>query len=139
MLGASLEATVTAGGGVLFSGLGGAGIYPGPSIAQDGGSPLSCLYGKDMVDLSTFEFAAQELSQDGHDGTIAELRSRGMTQTTDGDAVTFTQSGDEGTTPAIIHILKPDSWVTVYSTFGGATRLAEITGWAQTVETQVYP
>ncbi|MBX3090926.1 MAG: hypothetical protein KF801_00275 [Cryobacterium sp.] len=139
LLGASLESSLTADGTVLFSGPGGTGLYPGIESAQDGGSPLSCVYGKDMVDLSTFELAAQGLTQDAHEGVLAELETRGMTEVAAGDTVTFTQTGDEGSTPAIIHILKPDSWVTAYSTFGGTARLAEITGWANTVETQVYP
>lgn len=139
LLGATLEANVIANGNVLFSGPGGTGIYPGSSVGQDGGTPIACLYGKDMVDLSTFEFAAQGLTPEAHEGVLAVLKSRGMTETASGDTVTFTQTGDEGTTPAIIHILHPDSWVTVYSTLGGAARLAEITGWANTVVTQVYP
>ncbi len=138
LLGATLEASVIAGGNVLFSGPGGTGIYPGSSTGQDGGNPLSCGYGKDMVDLSTFEFAAQGLTQDAHEGVLAELGTRGMSESVVGNTVTFTQTGDEGTTPAIIHILNPDSWVTVYSTFGGAPRLAEITGWANTVVAELY-
>ena len=139
LLGAQLESAVLATGAVLFSGPGGSGIYPGPSIGQDGGSPISCLYGKDMVDLSTFEFAAQGLTQDAHEGVLAELQTRGMTETTTGTTVVFTQEGTEGTEPAIIHILNPDSWVTVYSTFGGAASLQKISGWADTVIAQVYP
>lgn len=139
LLGAQLEAEVLATGAVLFSGPGGTGIYPGPSIGQDGGNPISCLYGKDMVDLSTFEFAAQGLSQDAHEGVLAELQTRGMTETTTGTTVVFTQEGTEGTEPAVIHVLRPDSWVTVYSTLGGTASLTKITGWADTVLAQVYP
>lgn len=139
LLGAALEAEILGSGAVLFSGPGGTGLYPGPSVGQDGGTPLACLYGKDMVDLSTFELAVQGLTPSAHEGVLAELETRGMTEVADADTVTFTQTGDEGATPAIIHILKPDSWVTVYSTFGGAASLSKISGWAQTVETQVYP
>lgn len=139
LLGAQLESEVLATGAVLFSGPGGTGIYPGPSIGQDGGSPVSCRYGKDMVELSTFEFAVQGLTQDAHKGVLAELQTRGMTETAAGEIVVFTQEGTEGSEPAIIHVLLPDGWITVYSTFGGSASLAKITGWADTVLTQVYP
>lgn len=139
LLGADLEAEILGAGNVLFSGPGGIGIYPNASVGQDGGSPIACLYGKDMVDLSTFELAAQGLTQDAHEGVLTELQSRGMTETTDGDTVTFTQEGTEGGDPAIIHVLHPDSWITAYSTFGGAASLAKVTGWAETLETQVNP
>lgn len=139
LLGAALEAEVLGAGNVLFSGPGGIGIYPGDSVGQDGGTPFACLYGKDMVDLSTFEIAAQGLTQDAHEGVLAELSTRGMTETTAGDTVTFAQEGTEGGEPAVIHVLRPDSWITVYSTFGGAASLAKITGWAEIVATQVYP
>lgn len=138
MLGAALEASFLGDGNVLFSGPGGAGIYPMASVGQDGGSPVSCLYGKDMVDLSTFELSVQSLDQGAHEGTIAELNARGMTRTTDGEVVTYTQLGSEGASPTIVHVVRPDSWITAYSALGGAERAALAAGWATTVAQQVY-
>ncbi|TAL40781.1 MAG: hypothetical protein EPN91_12375 [Salinibacterium sp.] len=139
LLGKPLEDEFLSQGNVLFSSTGGGGIYYPIESTQTGGSPLSCWYGKDMVDLSSFELAAQSLTPDAHEGTLSVLEAGGFTEVTNGDVVTFTQVGDEGTTPAIVHILRPDSWVTGYRTFGGADSVATLNGWLATVEANVYP
>jgi hypothetical protein len=138
LLGAALEAEFLAAGNVLFSSTDGAGIYFPIDSEQGGGTPFSCWYGKDMVDLSTFELAAQSLTQDAHEGTVSVLSGLGMTQTMDGDIVTFTQVGDEGSTPAIIHVLYPDGWITGYSAFGGQKRVDQLAVWVATVGEQVH-
>lgn len=138
LLGSDLEQQFLADGNVLFSDSNGDGIHPGEPVGQDGGDPFACLYGKDMVDLSTFELSAQAVDNDEHEGVLAVLASRGLTEEEDGEFVIFAQEGTEGGDPAIVHILYPDAWITAYSTFGGATRLAEIRGWAETVATQVH-
>ena len=139
LLGADLENEFLGGGNVLFSSTDGTGIYFPIESTQDGGTPFSCWYGKDMVDLSTFELAAQALTQDAHEGTLAVLQGGGFVETTDGDVVTFTQVGDEGATPAIVHVLRPDSWITGFSALGGADRAALVADWVDSVAEQVYP
>ena len=132
MLGA-LEAQFLADGNVLFSDPTGAGIAPTAPIGQDGGTPFACLYGMDGVDLSTFELSAQSLTPDAHEGTLAELQTRALVQTDEQGRTVFSQEGTEGSDPAIVHLLYPEGWITVDSTFGGAARLVEITGWADAV------
>jgi len=139
LLSAALEQQFLNEGNALFSDSAGNGISPQEPIGQDGGDPFACLYGKDLVDLSTFELSAQPLDNEEHEGVLAELGSRPLTQEDDGQIVVFTQQGDEGTDPAIVHLVYPDGWITAYSTFGGADRLAEIRGWADTVVAQVSP
>lgn len=139
LLSAALEQQFLDDGNVLFSDSAGNGIYPQEPIGQDGGDPFACLYGKDLVDLSTFELSAQPLDNEEHEGVLAELGSRPLTREDDGQRVVFTQQGDEGTDPAIVHVVHPDGWITAYSTFGGPDRVAEIRGWTDTVAAQVYP
>jgi hypothetical protein len=67
------------------------------------------------------------------------LQGGGFDAVTVGETVTFTQVGDEGTTPAIVHVLRPDSWITGYRTFGGADSVAQINDWLAVVAAQVYP
>lgn len=130
LLGADLEADILSTGVVLFSSTDGTGLYAPIPSTQDGGDPFSCWYGKDGVDLSSFEFAAQPItSTDEHEGIMAVLGAAGFTSSTDGDVVTFVQTGDEGSAPAIVHIVRPDGWFTVFSTFGGADRLAVMEGY----------
>jgi len=138
LLGAKLENELLATGDVLFSSPDGTGIYPGTPSNQ-AGTPFSCWYGRDMVDLSTYEIAAQPLTQQNHEGTLAGLQGEGFTETAVGDVVTFSTAGDEGTEPAVLHELHPDGWITIYSTFGGDDRLATMKLWLADVRAQVYP
>lgn len=133
-----LETQLIAEGNVLFSSTDGGGIYFPIESTQDGGDPFSCWYGKDGVDLSSFELASQPVDQAEHEGIVAVLGGMGFEVSVDGDVATYVQVGDEGTTPAIIHVLRPDSWLTAYGTFGGADRVTVLTGYLDQVAAQLY-
>lgn len=140
LIGPDLDAEYAANGVILFSDSDGNGIYEQEeSVGQVGGDPFYCVYGQDGVDLSSFEFAAQALAEDGREQLLAELGALGLDESADGDRVIFSQEGDEGTLPAIVHIVLPDGWVTVNSTFGGPDRFAEATDWAEIAVEQLYP
>jgi hypothetical protein len=138
LLGPKLENELLATGDVLFSAPDDSGLYPGTPSNQ-AGVPFSCWYGRDMIDLSTYEIAAQKLIPENHEGTLAALQSEGFTETAEGDVVTFSRAGDEGTQPAILHELHPDGWITIYSTFGGDDRLATMRLWLDDIRKQLYP
>ena len=131
LIGPDLAALFASRNIVVFDSTNGEGIYAnGFEAAQDGGDPFACLYGQDMVDLSTFQLVVQPVSsQAEHEGIVAVLGSGGFDQSINGSTVTFIDEGtDTDPLPAIIHILKPDRWLTAYSYFGGeisASRLAE--------------
>ncbi len=137
MLGA-LETQLIAEGNVLFSSTDGGGIYFPIESTQDGGDPFSCWYGKDGVDLSSFELASQPVDQAEHEGIVAVLGGLGFDVSIDGDVVTYVQVGDEGTTPAIVHVLRPDSWFTAYGAFGGSDRVTVLTSYLDQVAAQLY-
>lgn len=133
-----LETEFLADGLVLFSSTDGGGIYfPIPST-QDGGDPFSCWYGKDGVDLSTIEIAAQPIDEAEHEGIVAVLDGAGFELTLDSDRATYVQVGDEGSTPAIVHVVRRDSWLTAYSAFGGPDRVAALTQYLDKVAEQLY-
>ncbi len=138
MVGPELGAEFSAAGIALFSGTGGEGIYYPIDSNQSGGDPFSCWYGKDGVDLSTFELAAQLVDQAEHEGIVAVLGGGGFDETIDGDVVTWVQVGDEGTNPAIVHVVRPDSWLTAYSTFGGDDRVTLMLSYLDLVAEQLY-
>lgn len=126
---------------VLFDSTNGEGIYAnGFTVAQDGGDPFACLFGEDMVDLSSFQLVVQPVtSQSEHEGIVAVLGSQGFVQSLDGNTVTFTQLGDEtSTVPVIIHVLRLDSWMTAYAGFGGQRQADRLTGYLDAVAAHLY-
>lgn len=140
LVGAGLDAEYAANGVVLFSDSSGNGIYAQEdSVGQLIGDPFYCVYGQDGVDLSSFEFAAQALTEGARAEVLTHLAGLGLDEAADGDRVAFRQQGDEGSLPAIVHIVLADGWVTVNSTFGGPDRFAEVNDWAETAVVALYP
>lgn len=141
LIGPVLTADFAAEGIVLFDSTAGEGIYAGGGSVpfQTGGSTLFCVYGKDMVDLSSFQLEAQPLTQAEHEGVVASLDAAGLAKTVDGDIVTYTQVGDDMGTPSLIHVLHPDGWLTGWSAFGGPGQVTLLTRYLDEVAAQVYP
>jgi hypothetical protein len=141
LIGPDLAAEFAADSIVLFDSTNGEGIYAnGFTLIQDGGDPFACLFGQDMVDLSSFQLEVQPVSSQGeHEGIVAVLGSQGFVQTTDGDVVTFTQVGNEmDTEPTIIHVLRLDSWMTAYAHFGGQRQADRLAGYLAQVAAHLY-
>lgn len=122
---------------VLFDSTNGEGIYAnGFEAAQDGGDPFACLFGKDMVDLSTFQLVVQPVSsQDEHEGIMAVLGGGGFDQSLNGSTVTFSDPGnDMDPLPAIIHLVKQDRWLTAFANFGGDIQADRLAGYLAAVD-----
>ena len=138
LLGPVLESQIAEGGYELFSSTAGSGKHYPIASTQWSGDAFSCWYGVDQVDLSSFEIAAQGLIPGEKDGAGARLAGEGFTSTTDGDAVTWVKAGNQGGEPAIVHVLRSDSWLTGYSEYGGATQVETLTGYLATVADTLY-
>ena len=141
LIGPDLAAEFAADNIVLFDSTNGEGIYAnGFTKIQDGGDPFACLFGEDMVDLSSFQLEVQPVSsQSEHEGIVAVLGSQGFVETVDGDVVTYTQVGNEmSTQPAIIHVLRLDSWMTASANFGGQIQADRLAGYLDAVAAHLY-
>lgn len=137
MLGSVLEDEILAGGYTLFSSTSAGGSHY-PIASTQSGDPYSCWYGVDGVDLSTFEIAAQRLGATERDGVAALLSSKGFTNTGEGDVATWVMEGDQGQKPAIVHVLRADSWLTAFSAYGGAKQVETLSRYLTTVADQLY-
>ena len=141
LIGQTLAAEFAAKNIVLFDSTAGGGLYTdagGHGPLQTGGDPFYCLYGQDMVDLSSFQLEVQPLTESEHEGVIAVLDTAGLVKTVDGDAVTFTQVGDDRGTPTLIQVLRPNSWMTAWSAFGGDKQVTLLSGYLTQMAAQTY-
>ncbi|MDH6182585.1 hypothetical protein M2152_002767 [Microbacteriaceae bacterium SG_E_30_P1] len=134
LLGPVLEAEILGGGYVLFSSTPGAGIHYPISSTQTTGSPLSCWYGVDGLDLSTFEIAAQLI----RDRVSVESALAGFVSSGDETVTTWVKEGSPGGEPAVVHVVRDDSWLTAFSAYGGAEQVATMTRYLTTVAENVY-
>jgi hypothetical protein len=158
LTGADLEAAFQTEGIALFSDPGGSGEIPNSigtmekySYTQKSGTPFICAYTKfvgvnTIESANTIEISVQGLTQDAHESTLAALREGGFVETTEGAVVTFSQLGDVTNlvdpekAKAIVHVVHPDSWITIACYVGGtADQMARINQWLPIVTAQVYP
>jgi hypothetical protein len=158
LIGADLEAAFQTEGIELFSDPGGSGEIPNSigtmekySYTQKSGTPFICAYtkfvGENTIETAnTIEISVQGLTQDAHKSTLAALRQGGFVETTDGAVVTlsqvgnFTGGGDPEKAKAIVHVVHPDSWITIACYVGGsADQMTRINQWLPIVTAQVYP
>lgn len=126
---------------VLFDSTTGEGLHAGlgeGAPQQTGGETFYCLFGQDMVDLSSFQLEAQALTESAHEAVIEVLDGSGLVESVDGDVITYTQTGDDRGTPTIVHELRPDSWLTAWSAFGGQQQVTLMTGYLDAVAAQNY-
>lgn len=143
LAGSDLEADFASRGIELFNSSNGEGMSAGTPVDthQQGGKPFGCLWGVPQVDLNTFVLSAQGLNNQAHEGVVSILDAGGYVKTVDGDIVTYTQLGDESGQPSAqltIHVLRPDSWLTGWASFGGQTSADRITGYLDIVATNLY-
>jgi hypothetical protein len=141
LVGEELTATFLADGNKVLTSDDGTAEFGNGNVTstQEGGTPFSCWYGVAAHDLSDFEIAVQPLTHDAHEGTLATLQAGDFVETTDGEIVTFTQEGVEGTSPAIVHVLHPDGWITIARFKAGPAGVATINSWLPTITESVYP
>lgn len=143
LVGAALETDFATRKIVLFDSTNGEGEYAptGVDNQQNAGDPFSCLYGIPMVDLNSFVLTVQPVTQDEHEGIVAVLGAAGFEVTTDGDVVTYTRVGAETGQTAdqlLIHVLRPDSWMTGWASLGGEPQRVRISGYLDQVAANLY-
>lgn len=137
LLGPVLEAEIQNGGYELFSSTAGSGKHY-PIASNQSGATFSCWYGVDQVDLSSFEIAARKLGPGDMEGIGAGLAAKGFASTPGEGVTTWSKDGTTGGEPAIVHVVRPDSWLTAYSEYGGATQVATLTQYLATVADTLY-
>lgn len=100
---------------------------------------ISCVWAEDGLDLSSLLVSVAPLSASTRPGVVNDLVAQGLNEGTTADgAITFGQFGDEAAAPAIINVIRDESWISVISAFGGQVFYDEAVAIAQDVAAQVY-
>lgn len=103
---------------------------------QAGG--ITCIWGDEEVPESTITVSAAPLDAATRPGVISDLLAQGLTETPRDDATTFAQLGDEISSPAVLNVLRDDSWISVIEALGGEAFFEEATVIAAEVAAEVY-
>lgn len=95
---------------------------PTPEEAAGG---ITCIWGDELVPQSTVTVSVAPLRPDTRSGIVEDLIGQGLNETLLDDAISYSRVGDEVSSPAIINVLRNNSWVSVIEALGGEAFLEE--------------
>ncbi|AYF98759.1 hypothetical protein [Protaetiibacter intestinalis] len=98
---------------------------------------MTCIWGEEQVPENSVTVSVASLDAATHDEVVAALVAQGLNTRTEGDAVVYERVGDEIAAPAIVNLLREDSWISVIEGLGGTAFHEEAVDIAAEVETQL--
>ena len=84
---------------------------------QSGG--ITCIWGVDGNDGTTMVLSVAPMSPANRAQVVGDLVAQGLNERKAGDAVVYEVIGDTEGFPAIVNVLRSDSWMSVLSATGG--------------------
>ncbi len=103
---------------------------------QAGG--ITCIWGDGATDASSLTVSVAPLSAGTRAVIVASLIQQGLNEQTQGGLVTYGLFGDETSAPAILNVLRQDSWISVIGTRGGETNYNQAVDLSNDVALTVY-
>jgi hypothetical protein len=139
LLPASVQADFQAQGLQLLGGPGGKyeHYYSDPTPEEKAGG-ISCIWGDEDVPGSTVTVSVAPLSPDTRGDVVDSLLAQGLNEATFDDGLSYAQIGDETSAPAILNVLRDDSWISVIEAIGGEGFFDEAVELAGDAAQQVY-
>jgi hypothetical protein len=110
-------------------------LDPTPEEAAGG---ITCIWGDELVPESTVTVSVAPLSPETRSGIIEELISQGLNETELEHAISYSRLGDEVSSPAIVNVLRTNSWISVIEALGGEAFLEEAITISDEVAAQVH-
>ncbi len=99
---------------------------------------ISCVWGDEDVPESTVTVSVAPLSASNRATVVDNLIGQGLNEATLDDGISYAQLGDENSAPAILNIIRDDSWVSIIEALGGEAFFGEAVELAGEVADQVY-
>jgi hypothetical protein len=139
LLPGSVQADFTAQGLELLGGPGGKypQYYSDPTPEEAAGG-ISCIWGNEEVPESTVTVSVAPLSTDTRGEVVDSLLAQGLNEAVIDDGVSYAQIGDDTSAPAILNVLRDDSWISVIEAIGGEAFFTEAVELANQAAEQVY-
>jgi hypothetical protein len=111
--------------------------YADPTPEERAGG-ISCIWGDEDVPESTVTISVAPLTDGTRAGVVDNLIAQGLNEAVLDDGISYAQLGDDNSAPAILNIVRDDSWVSVIQALGGEAFFDEAVELAGEVAEQVY-
>ena len=108
---------------------------PTPEEQQGG---ITCIWGDDDVPSSTVTVSVAPLDPSTRGLIIDNLLAQGLNEATVGDGISYAQLGDQNSAPAVLNIIRDESWISVIEALGGEAFFDEAVELADEAAVQVY-
>jgi hypothetical protein len=141
LLPAETLAGFEADGVVLLGGPGGVygdGYLAEPTPEQRAGG-ITCIWGDGTTTASAITISVAPLTASTRPQVVSSLSGQGLNANVDGPVATFAILGDDEHRPAILNVLRADSWISVIMTIGGPGPFDRALDLADDVAALVYP
>jgi predicted small lipoprotein YifL len=112
--------------------------YYGDPTPEERAGGISCIWGDEDVPESLVTVSVAPLSASTRSIVVDDLISQGLNEAVLDDGISYAQLGDEVSAPAILNIVRDDSWVSIIQTLGGEAFFDEAVELASEVADQVY-
>ena len=103
---------------------------------QAGG--ITCIWGFTDTEVSSFTISVAPLTAATRPAVVASFAEQGLNEETTEDAVAYGVQGDRTLDPAIMNVLRGDSWISVIATIGGRDSYEQSVEIADEVHDLVY-
>ena len=111
--------------------------YADPTPEEEAGG-ISCIWGDEDVPQSIVTVSVAPLSTGTRGATVDSLLAQGLNEAVIDDGISYAQIGDEVSAPAVLNILRDDSWISVIEALGGEAFFDEAVQLAGEAASQVY-
>ena len=111
--------------------------YADPTPEEQAGG-ISCIWGDENVPTSTITVSVAPLTLDSRSLVVDNLLAQGLNEAVLDDGISYAQIGDENSVPAILNIVRNDSWISIIEALGGEAFFDEAVELESDVADQVY-
>ena len=112
--------------------------YLSDATPEEQAGGISCIWGFEDSEVSSFTISVAPLTAATRPAVIASFAEQGLNEEVVGDAVAYGVQGDRTLDPAIMHVLRGESWISVIATIGGTDSYNQSVEIAQEVHDSVY-
>lgn len=89
-----------------------------PSPEERAGG-ITCIWGDGVTDVSAVTVSIAPVTAASRAPIVAQLIDQGLNESVESDAIVYWQQGDTDEQPAIVNVVRDNSWISVIETIGG--------------------